>query len=509
MTLGVIAQTAPDFSITDSQGNAHTLYAGYLDQGKTVLIKIFFTTCPPCNAIAPLMETLYQDWGGGDYDVEFFDLSNKNFDTDALVNSYRANHGHTYPGAGVEGGSLAAVAPYESGMFGPFFGTPVFVVIAPDGSMQYDVRGNNNTATIAALDAAIAATGAEKPTCVATINDSGFYCPGDSVLVYGTWYNTAGVYEELRPGQSGECDTMLTVTITAGSLNTATINASICPGEVYLYHGVTYSAGGTYLDTINSLTLGCDTIVTIHITALPINEKTVSASFTTGDSVLVYGTWYSMEGVYFDLVGSLDACDTIVTIHITEIPVGPEDVVTEGFVRTFGGLGIKDAVVTVFAADTMMVAQKTTDALGQYSFTFDATYFESTPLSVRVRKTINPLNGVSVLDIVALQKHLLGLELLNNTQRLFAADVNRSGSISVLDIVHLRRMLLGFINVFPGDDTWVFFHAGLDLGAPGEQPPVLPINDPVSLQGIHSGSISGVFRGIKLGDLNNSADPQQ
>ena len=55
----------------------------YLNQGKTVMIEIFFTTCPPCNAIAPLIEPLYQDWGGGDYDVEFFDLSNKNFDTDA------------------------------------------------------------------------------------------------------------------------------------------------------------------------------------------------------------------------------------------------------------------------------------------------------------------------------------------------------------------------------------------------------------------------------------------
>src|SRR5690606_8707913 len=41
--------------------------------------------------------------------------------------------------------------------------TPTFVVIAPDGSVQYDVGGPGNQATIDAIDAALAATGAEKP----------------------------------------------------------------------------------------------------------------------------------------------------------------------------------------------------------------------------------------------------------------------------------------------------------------------------------------------------------
>src|SRR5690349_5737231 len=74
-SLPVFAQPAPDFTITDSHGAQHHLYADYLNQGKSVMIKIFFTTCPPCNSIAPLMEPLYQEWGAGDYDVEFFELS--------------------------------------------------------------------------------------------------------------------------------------------------------------------------------------------------------------------------------------------------------------------------------------------------------------------------------------------------------------------------------------------------------------------------------------------------
>lgn len=163
ISLGARAQTAPDFTITDSNGQEHQLYADYLDQGKTVLLKIFFTTCPPCNAIAPLMEPFYQEWGAGEYDVEFFDLSNKSFDTDELVNAYKTTHNHTYPAAGVEGGSLTAVQPYESNMFGLFQGTPTFIVIAPDGTINFDVDGAGNQATIDSINTALLATGAQKP----------------------------------------------------------------------------------------------------------------------------------------------------------------------------------------------------------------------------------------------------------------------------------------------------------------------------------------------------------
>jgi len=54
------AQVAPDFTVTDIDGQVHHLYADYLNQGKTVMIKIMFTTCPPCHSIAPFMEPLYQ-----------------------------------------------------------------------------------------------------------------------------------------------------------------------------------------------------------------------------------------------------------------------------------------------------------------------------------------------------------------------------------------------------------------------------------------------------------------
>ena len=68
--------TMHNFTVTDSQGNTHNLYTSYLDQGKTVVIKFFFTTCPPCIAISPQWQDKYEAWGSGNNDVEFLDASN-------------------------------------------------------------------------------------------------------------------------------------------------------------------------------------------------------------------------------------------------------------------------------------------------------------------------------------------------------------------------------------------------------------------------------------------------
>jgi thiol-disulfide isomerase/thioredoxin len=164
------SQPAPNFTITDSDGQSHNLYTDYLDQGKTVVIKFFFTTCPPCNAMAPLMEPFYQEWGGGAHDVEFISLSIMNFDDNNDVALYKTAKGHTFPGAGSDGGSVSASQPYLNGMFGSFTGTPTFAVIAPDRSVIFDPRGISFVATLDSVDVAIRSTGAEKPPIPYTIS---------------------------------------------------------------------------------------------------------------------------------------------------------------------------------------------------------------------------------------------------------------------------------------------------------------------------------------------------
>lgn len=155
----ICSQTAPNFTITDTKGIEHNLYEDYLDQGIVVALKVMFVACPPCNAIAPGVQDLYEQWGEGMYDVQFIELSNKSYDSNLDVEGYQNTHGITFPGAGEDGGALTALSPYLQGNFGSFFGTPKFFVIRTDKTV-IDVGGSGTIGKINALDDAIRSTGA-------------------------------------------------------------------------------------------------------------------------------------------------------------------------------------------------------------------------------------------------------------------------------------------------------------------------------------------------------------
>jgi thiol-disulfide isomerase/thioredoxin len=154
----LVATPAPDFTVTTSDGQVRKLYQDYVNQQKVMVLEIFFTTCPPCASHAPHLQSLYTSMQATyPGEVEFMLLSIMQADTDPVVNAYLTAKGLTMPAAGSSGGSLAAVQPYQSGMFGPYQGTPTFVVIAPGtGEVYYDIRGNSPQQTMALLSQQIA-----------------------------------------------------------------------------------------------------------------------------------------------------------------------------------------------------------------------------------------------------------------------------------------------------------------------------------------------------------------
>ncbi len=152
-------QNIHNFNFTDTEGHTYNLYNDFLQQGKTVVIKFFFTTCPPCIAITPAWQDLYEEWGSGQNDVEFLEVSILVSDTNAKVKAFKNSYGLTMHGIGWDGNAQAIIGPFQDGNYGAWWGTPAFAVIAPSGALSYSVQFTN-------LDAAIAATGAQKPSGV-------------------------------------------------------------------------------------------------------------------------------------------------------------------------------------------------------------------------------------------------------------------------------------------------------------------------------------------------------
>ena len=140
--------------------------------------------------------------------------------------------------------------------------------------------------------------------------------------VYGTWYTGPTSATDTIASTTGTCDTIVTINISVDPYLTSTINASFCAGDSVQVYGTWYSVANTYTDTISSVTAACDTIVTINVTEESLIPKSINANFCSGDSVQVYGTWFSVAGSFTDTVASTTGgCDTLLTINITEDPL--------------------------------------------------------------------------------------------------------------------------------------------------------------------------------------------
>lgn len=114
-------------------------------------------------------------------------------------------------------------------------------------------------------------------------------------------------------------------------------------------------------------------------------------------------------------------------------------------------------------------------------------------------------SGVSIADIILLNKHLLGSYTFPSPLLMRAADVNGSGNVSVADAIHIRQLLLGRIDSFTAPAPWRFFNGDFQF-----QIPNLPSTQELieaqkfKIQGLEEDTHFNVV-GIKMGDLNGSA----
>lgn len=105
-------------------------------------------------------------------------------------------------------------------------------------------------------------------------------------------------------------------------------NATICDGDAY-YFGPTssallpYTSNGSYPVTFLS-EHGCDSVVTLNLNVLPIPTSTVTESICQGDSVVIGGQAFTATGNYpVTFTSVLTGCDSIVTLDLTVIPLPP------------------------------------------------------------------------------------------------------------------------------------------------------------------------------------------
>jgi len=125
---------------------------------------------------------------------------------------------------------------------------------------------------------------------------------------------------------------------------------------------------------------------------------------------------------------------------------------------------------------------------------------DSVTATLHIYRDTDPLEGVNMLDVILISRHILGVEPLSSPYKMIAADANKSGSITTSDIVQLRNLILGIYAGFPNNTSWRFVDTSFVFPNPAN-----PFQtQPVDTVGIVPG-VTRIYYGIKVGDVNCTA----
>jgi len=129
--------------------------------------------------------------------------------------------------------------------------------------------------------------------------------------------------------------------------------------------------------------------------------------------------------------------------------------------------------------------------------------------TINAEKDINPLNGVTTYDLHLISMHILGIQPFDSPYQIIAADANQDGKVTSFDIVLLRKLILGIIDELPHGKSWRFLPGNYVFPNP-QNPFVPPFPEQISISASED-PVPSYFRfiGVKIGDVNFSADPRQ
>ena len=143
---------------------------------------------------------------------------------------------------------------------------------------------------------------------------------------------------------------------------------------------------------------------------------------------------------------------------------------------------------------------KTFDTGNSGDFSFDD-LIADVQYQISSTKNDDIMNGISTLDIVLIQNHILGVSPFTSPYKIIAADIDNNQSVSVSDLIMLRRVILGAVPNFPnGQQSWRFLDK--TSGFADTKFP-FPFTEEIVVNG--SQALTYDFMGVKIGDVNGSA----
>lgn len=202
-----------------------------------------------------------------------------------------------------------------------------------------------------------------------------------------------------------------------------------------------------------------------------------------------------------DADGNADFCTSMLKLQDNFGTCGFEAanrVEVSGKVYTEDQTDLDDVEVMIMDMSNENPTYDMTDEIGAYAFDDLAVYSD---YYVEPNRATSYLEGVSTLDLVLIQRHILGLADLDSPYKVIAADINSSESVSAADIVQLRKLVLGVYSELPDNTSWRFVDANQEFFDALDP---FPFTEKIELDQLDRDMVAANFIGVKVGDVNGT-----
>ncbi len=233
----------------------------------------------------------------------------------------------------------------------------------------------------------------------------------------------------------------------------------------------------------------CGNPITLSFTTNPADSFITFTCADLGDNIVrLYG---------IDHLGNYDYCEVNIIIQDNQRDVCPDvpRIHISGEVMTEHDVPVSSTEMNLDGSGLDMLL---TDQQGAYAFNgMDA----GGDYIMRPYNNENAGESVSTIDLIHIQRHILGITRFDSPYQYIAADADNSKSINVVDLLAIQQVILGLSSEFPNNTSWKFIDRGFlfsdDDPLTQAYPQTYEINN-------LAGHMKINFVGVKVGDVNNS-----
>jgi hypothetical protein len=237
--------------------------------------------------------------------------------------------------------------------------------------------------------------------------------------------------------------------------------------------------------------------------AIPTQEAWHEVSFDfTGleDFVTLVPATYTFEFLPYCLAGTMDTVTAWDMDHLRVFAACASPSILDpsisGLVVDVQGRPLEGAeILRAQTPDFAAVQSAFSDETGAFAF---PNVVSGTDHYLRGYSVTGWLDGVNTLDLVAIQRHLLGQKLFESPYQYIAADANNSRTVSAIDLVELRKLILGKYEALPKNTSWRY---GLASAPPTLESP-WDMKEVLALTQLTDDFTAADFVGVKVGDVN-------